>query len=244
MAGTSSCPVTARRIGARVIELVAVAASVATLGSAVAATPAVGDTYVYRISNGYNNEVRGKIQYRVEKVDADRVTVAVATDAPAMGAAPRTEIYTIDGNWLRHPVANHDQVVDYDFTPAYPAVSPPAGTSAPWSTRVNAVNPQTGQRNSVRVDGEVLGSERITTTAGTFDTIKVFRRSYAGDWGAFLRETRITETEWYAPALGRPVRVESNSEWLDISRCGRGGCPWFRGDWNIIELAEISVAKP
>jgi len=24
----------------------------------------------------------------------------------------------------------------------------------------------------------------------------------------------------------------------------RGGCPWFRGDWNIVELAEISAAKP
>ena len=28
---------------------------------------AEGDAYVYRISNGYNNEVRGKVSYRVEK---------------------------------------------------------------------------------------------------------------------------------------------------------------------------------
>lgn len=208
-------------------------------GAAAGTLAATGDTYVYRVSNGYNSEVRGKISYRVEKADADRIEVSVTTDTPSVGAA-RTEIYTKDGNWLRHPLVNHDQYRDYDFSSALPVYA----ESGTWSVRVNATDAATGRRNSVRVDGEVVGRERITVPAGSFDTIKITRRVYAGDWDGFMRETNIVETDWYVPALGRPVRRESKSSWQDLSRCARGGCPWFRGDWNVLELAETSVAKP
>ena len=203
-----------------------------------AATAATGDTYVYTISNGYNSETRGKISYRVEKVDADRIEVSVLTDTPSAGRA-RTEVYNKAGDWVRHPLVNHDEYLDYEFATPLPVYS----TGGNWSTRVNAVDPATGKRNSVRVDGEVVGNERITVPAGTFDTIKIKRRVYAGDFEAFKQETQIIETDWYVPALGRPVRSESKSTWLDLSRCTRGGCPIFRGDWNILELAETS-AKP
>ena len=43
---------------------------------------AVGDTWVYRVSNGYNNEVRGQIRYQVEKVDAGRTVVSATPDDP------------------------------------------------------------------------------------------------------------------------------------------------------------------
>lgn len=210
---------------------------------ATAATAATGDAYVYRISNGYNNEVRGKISYRIEKTEADRIEVAVTPDTPSAGVA-RTEVYTRNGNWLRRPLASHDQLRDYEFATALPVYAPPNDSTGPWSVRVNALDPATGKYNSVRVDGEVLGSERITVPAGTFDTIKIVRRMYAGDWDGFKLETTIMEIDWYAPALGRPVKSESKSSWLDNSRCSRGGCPTFRGDWNIFELTEINAAKP
>ncbi len=210
---------------------------------ATSAPAATGDAYVYRISNGYNNELRGKISYRVDKTEADRIEVAVTTDTPSAGVA-RTEVYTKNGNWLRHPLASHDQLRDFEFTTALPVYAPPGDATGSWSVRVNALDPATGKHNSVRVDGEVLGSERITVPAGTFDTIKIMRRTYAGDGDGFRLETNIVEIDWYAPALGRPVKSESKSSWLDTSRCTRGGCPTFRGDWNILELAEISSAKP
>jgi hypothetical protein len=230
--------VTARVLASFVTAVV----TATTLSPVAAAAPAAGDTYVYRVSNGYNHEVRGQIHYRIDKIDADRVTVAVTTDTPSLGA-PRTEVYTKEGNWLRHPLVNHDFPREYEFAPAYPAYALPLDSGKSWSVRINAVDPASGRRNSVRVDGEVLGSERITVLAGTFDTIKIARRVYAGDWDGFLRETNITETDWYAPALGRPVRTESKSMWQDMSRCSRVVC-WFRGDWNVLELAAASTAKP
>jgi hypothetical protein len=207
------------------------------------ASAATGDAYVYRVVNGYNNEVRGTVQYRVEKFSADRVEVAVTTDTPSAGST-RTEIYSGGGNWLRHPLATHDQLRDFEFATALPVYGSADQAGGSWSTRVNAVDQATGRRNSVRVDGSVVGNERVTVPAGTFDTIKIKRRTYVGDWDGFLRETHIEETDWYAPALGRPVKSDSKSTWQDFSRCTRGGCPWFRGDWNVSELAEIGVARP
>ena len=214
-------------------------AAMLAAGGAAGALAATGDAYVYRISNGYNSEVRGTISYRVGKVDADRIEVAVTTDTPSAGVA-RTEVYTREGNWLRHPLASHDQLRDYEFASALPVYA----DGGSWSVRVNAVDPATGKRSSVRVDGEVVGKERITVPAGTFDTVKIMRRIYAGDWDGFMRETQIVETDWFAPALGRPVKSDTKSSWQDMSRCSRGGCPWFRGDWNIVELAETSAARP
>ena len=224
-------------VTAAAIVAASIAPAIASAASAVA-----GDTVVFRVANGYNNESRGQIQYHIDEINADRVTVSASTDVPALGLQ-KTAIYTKEGNWLRHTLTNHDQPVEYEFSPPYPAYVFPLETGKSWSLRVTATNPVTGQRNSVRVDGEVLGSERISTPAGAFDTIKVRRRVYAGDWESFRRETNIVETEWYAPALGHTVKGDSKSSWEDMSRCVRSGCG-FRGDWNIFELMEIRSEKP
>lgn len=214
----------------------------AATGPAVAATAAVaGETYVYLISNGYSKEPRGQISYRVERVDTDRTAVSVTPDSPALGQAYNV-IYTHEGNWLRHPLTNHDQPVHYEFAQAYPAYLFPLDPGKSWSVRVVATNPDTGKTSSVRVDGTVLGAERIRVPAGEFDTIRITRLVYAGDWESFRRETNIMETEWYAPALGRAVRSESRSEWIDLSRCGRANCQPFHGDWNVYELVAFDPA--
>ena len=206
-----------------------------------AAAPAAGDIYVYRVINAYNGEAQGQVTYRVDRIDADRVTVSVTPDNAALGSA-HTEIYTKDDNWLRHPVINHDRPVEYEFSPPFPSYVFPLDAGKSWSIRVNATNPVSGQRNSVRVDGEVAGTERITTPAGAFDTIKVKRRVYAGDWEAFVFETNITETDWYAPAVGRPVRSERNSGYMNPQKCGNpsSACTPVRGDWHVFELVSYN----
>ena len=216
--------------------LAAVVSAVIVLVTATrpaAAAPAVGDTYVYRLTDGYTKQVRGQISYRVDTIDAYRMVVAVTADTPSAGIA-RTEIYTNEGNWLRHPIINHDQPVEYEFATAYPAYLFPLEAGKSWSLRVDAINPATGRRNSVRVDGEVIGAERIRVPAGEFDTIKVQRLVYAGDWEGFRRETNIIETDWYAPAMGRAVRSESSSQYLDSTRARC--CIRVAGDWNVYEL--------
>ena len=228
-----------KRLLASVVAAAAIVAAGA--GPAAAAAAAAGDTYVYRVSNGYSKEPRGQISYRIERVDADRIAVSVTPDSPALGQAYHV-IYTHEGNWLRHPLANHDRPVEYEFAQPYPAYAFPLDPGKSWSVRVDATNPAAAKISNVRVDGTVLGTERIRVPAGEFDTIRIRRLVYAGDWDGFLRETNIMETEWYAPALGRAVRSESRSEWKDLSRCGRADCQPFRGDWNVSELVAVTLA--
>ena len=206
-----------------------------------AAAPGVGDQYVYRVINAYNGEVVGQVAYRVDKVDAGQVTVAVTPDNPSLGL-PHTDILASDGNWLRHPLINHDKPVEYTYSPAFPAYVAPLDAGKSWSTRVSATTPERGRPNSVRVDGDVVGNERITTPAGSFDTIKVKRRVYAGDWEAFSMETNIVETDWFAPALGRPVRTDRNSSYMDSQQCSKPGfgCTPVRGDWHVYELVSYN----
>lgn len=216
---------------------------IGTALTAVAA-PALGDSFVYRVINAYNGEVVGHVAYRVDKVDAGQILVSVTPDRAALGS-PHTEILAGDANWVRHTLINHDTPVEYTFSPPYPAYVAPLDAGKSWSMRVSATELTSGRRNSVRVDGEVLGNERISTPAGPFDTIRVKRRSYAGDWEAFRNETNIDETEWFAPALGLAVKTERKSGYIDQQRCAtRLACSPIRGDWFIYELASYSKNKP
>ena len=216
------------------------AAALAVTGHAAA--PAMGDTYVYSVVNKYSKEALGQLRFRVEKVEAESVTVSVTPSAPSAGAA-RTHVYAKGGNWLRHPMESHGKPVEYVFTSPYPAYVLPLEKGKSWSQRVQARVEGSQRGRSVRVDGRVLGNERVRVPAGEFDTIVIRRLVYTGDAENFMTETQVMETEWYAPELGRPVRFERNSGWLDTSQCGRGrGCD-FKGDWNMIELVEAPAGR-
>jgi hypothetical protein len=228
------------RIGVIFTLVAAAAIAAASLRPAMAAQAAAGDTFVYRVVDGYSSEPRGQISYRVDSADAGRVVMSVFTERSGSKLAA-TEIYTPDGNWLRHPVVNRDRGVDYEFSQAYPNYDMPLDNGKQWSGRVNAVNPATGLLRSVRVDAEVIGTERVRVPAGEFDTIKIRRTVYAGDGEYRLGETTIFETDWFAPALGRSVRVARKSGYIDTSR-GRENRA-VRGDWDIYELVSAPTAK-
>jgi hypothetical protein len=231
----------ARALFAAPAAAVLLAALVTPL-DAPAAPPAAGDAYVYAHVNGYSREVLGHLRYRVDKTDASSITLSVTPDHPAAWV-PRTEIRTREGNWLLHPVENHGWKVDYLFATAYPAYVFPLDPGRSWSVRVNATAHGDPRTRSVRVDGKVMGPERIRVPAGEFDAVKIERVVYPGDANPGQTETHIIETDWYAPALGRPVRTERKSQWQEPSRCGRFmGCD-FRGDWDVFELIEVRAAR-
>ena len=216
----------------------------AVLGPAApaAAASSAGDTYVYQYVNAYNKEVRGKLHYQVDRVEADRITVSVSPDTAEVGWA-HSETYTKEGNWLQNLVESHGVPEAYEFATAYPAYVFPLDPGKSWSVRVNATVPGTyTPSRSVRVDGEVIGNERIRVPAGEFDTIKVKRIVYTGDTYFTRQETRVTEFDWYVPALGRPVRTERKSDWLDVSQCSRIGCQ-FHGSWYVLEMLEARAAS-
>jgi hypothetical protein len=172
------------------------------------------------------------------------VTYSINPDKAAAGWQ-HTVVLTPEGNWLRHLVESHGEKIEYEFATAYPAFVFPLDTGKTWSIRVKATVPGAyiDKNRSVRVDGKVLGTERIRVPAGEFDTIKVRRTAYPGDPAFMLSETYITETDWYVPALGRAVRTERSSIYLDMNSCAPLSRCEARGDWDIYELAEIRAVK-
>ena len=222
-----------RRASQGVIALIALAAT------CCASAATVGDTWVYRVINGFNGETAGHVRHEISPAStANGVVVEVTPDNRALGL-PRTEMLTPDGQWLRHPLDNHGLATEYEFTPALPAVSPAQGKS--WSVRVKARAAGADYARSVRIDGEVLRGERIRVPAGEFDTLKIRRIIYPGDAGDFKTETRIDEIDWFAPALGRSVRTETRSSWRQSQGCRRGYCT-YNGDWHISELIQAPTA--
>jgi hypothetical protein len=208
------------------------------------AMAAAGDSYVYRVINGYNRETVGHVrQTDTPATTAQGQVLAVTVDTPALGT-DRTEMYAAQGQWLRRPLDNHGRPVDYEFGIALPAVPAQAGTQS-WSTRVPAKVAGEPRSRSVRVDGRVLGEARIRVPAGEFETLKIQRIIYAGDADFSITETRITEIDWYSPSLGRSIRTETRSDWRDMrSGCRRPEQCDYRGDWHIFELAEVTRANP
>jgi hypothetical protein len=222
----------------------AAALAAALVGTAVpaAGAPMVGDAYTYRLVNGYNKEVRGQVLQEVTSTGSARVAYSVTPDS-AMAGWQHTVVVTPEGNGLRLLIDSHGEKIEYEFAAAYPAYVFPLDAGKSWSLRVKAAVANDPRGRSVRVDGKVIGAERIRVPAGEFDTIKVQRRVYPGDEAFMLGETQITETDWYAPALGRPVRTERRSNYFDHNLCGQMPPCEARGDWDIYELVEVRVAK-
>ena len=220
--------------------LATLASLLVTTGHASATPPAVGDRYVYRLTDGYNPEIRGQLSQRVENIEGGRITLAVTLERSG-SKKETTEIRTLKGDWLRHAITSRDQPFDYDFTQPYSAYPLPLDPGKKWSMRVNAYVPATGGQRSLRVDAKIIGRERISVPAGEFDTVKIERSIYAGDAEYNLRETNTLEVEWYAPALGRSVRLVSKSEYRDTAKGIRNQL--MRGDWNIFELTTIQKSN-
>ncbi|MBM3356358.1 MAG: hypothetical protein FJY54_01330 [Betaproteobacteria bacterium] len=196
----------------------------------------VGDESRYSLHDGYTKLPRGTLEYQVTAIKGDTVTVHVQHDGRAS-----TELYTRDWNWRERPMTNLQSL---RYQPAYPALPFPLAAGKTWRAYVNATDPATGEVNQVRIDGRVLGWDRVKVPAGEFDALKVERLVFAGNHDYFRSQEYITEVDWYAPRLGWIVKHSSTSGFIDQRSCGNRGCPWIRNDWNVLELVSHHAGKP
>ena len=189
-----------------------------------------GDYWTYSAHDGYTKLPLGTLEYRVSSVQGETVTVLRQHDG-----RQSIELYTRDWNWRERPMTN---LQNFRYEPAYAALPFPLESGKAWQAYVKATDPETGRANRVRIDGKMLGWERVKVPAGEFDAIKVRRMVYAGNADVFTTEEHIIETDWYAPKLGQIVRHESSSRHLDrrVSCDNAPDCGVIRGDWNVVEL--------
>jgi hypothetical protein len=129
---------------------------------------------------------------------------------------------------------------NFRYEPPYPALPFPLEAGKTWRSYVKATDPATGRVNRVRIDGAVLGWERVKVPAGEFDALVVRRVVYAGNHDHFLSEEYITEVDWYSPGAGI-VKHSSRSGHIDTRLgCDRVCNQWINSGWNVAELLSHS----
>lgn len=189
-----------------------------------------GNNWTYLTYDGYTHIPKGTVDVRVTRVQGGTITVARTHEGRAW-----QEHYTTSNGWLDRPLTN---LQAFRYQPALPALPFPLHAGKRWREYVQATDPVTGRAYRVRIDGQVLGWERVRVPAGAFDALKVERRIYAGNAGYFRTEERIRELDWYSPQLGAVVRHEGASEYTDTSKsCRYADCGLIRNDWTVLELS-------
>lgn len=202
--------------------------------------------YRYAVSDGYTRIPRGTIAYRVAHISADSISVDVTTEREQS-----TETYTRDWNWLVRPATNMQTFI---YKPAYQAFQFPLSAGKKWTATATATDPADGRSFPVRIEGTVLGWEKVRVPAGEFDTLKVRRVVYLDYFKQGVRgESWIIETDWYAPAIGQVARKETTSRYWRLAaaepqfrfvrakgeRDGNDFPRFEQDDWLVYELINV-----
>jgi hypothetical protein len=143
-------------------------------------------------------------------------------------------------HWEREKLSNQPLVAlpgihPYAFSPPYPELPAQLEPGVSWSGETVAKNDVTGRSMRIKVTGKVAGHERVRVPAGEFDTLRIDRVTYLDDENDSHSPTRVTESEWYAPAVGRSIKYSTKSEYYEkVDKDGpQKPVP---GEWTIYEL--------
>ncbi len=199
---------------------------------------AVGDTWVYRHTDGYTKLPRGTFAHTISAIAGDVVTVQVKAED---GAIVATDRFTRDWNWLDKPMTN---IQRFRYDPPYAAFRFPLTVGKSWSEYTRATDVATGKTYDLaRVDGKVPGWQRVTAPAGAFDAVFVQRAAYSGAATFERTQEYIVENNWYAPAVNNVVVGSYRSQYKDKTQSDPPDYGWRNNDWTLIELLEYRPAR-
>ena len=155
----------------------------------------VGEVAVYAVRLGSQAT---EDTVAVTSVDAGQITTRFSR---ANRTPPESEaIYTEEWN----PVLVGSSGTR--FEPASRTLQFPLEVGKGWESKALASTP-TGAKSRFEMTGKVVGSEKLKTPAGEFDTYKVENTGWVNgvSWnGSF----KVVQTAWYAPAINRMVRFD------------------------------------
>lgn len=201
------------RLLAPVLVAACIAAPQATKAESPVAAPAYarGDTWIYREIDGYGQRRElGRWVAEVTESGPGGNVIAVRGDMRGDGGERRTQT---GGAISAGRIST--QVPSGTFNPPlqlYPATLAPGGR---WSQETQRSDATVGGARALRIEGRVIGWEKVRVPAGEFDALRIERTLYLGDSGRYRTQTRRYETEWYSPAVGGPVKLQAWEQWSD-----------------------------
>lgn len=161
----------------------------------------VGQTWSYRRTDLWRNEVIERYEQELRIQDGDRWTVqwriTDTSDPQRRGS--------ITGEYLDVKTL---AFADPKMTGKHIPLSFPLHTGKKWSFKYS-YNPQHNRDVTVEQNATVVGWEYVTVPAGRFHAIKVVHEGqYRAIDSAFPWSGIIQETYWYAPDARRVVKME------------------------------------
>ena len=155
----------------------------------------VGDRWSYELKDAATGDLRHSATILVVDVTDKEINTQitlVGRDRPLM--------YIYGRDWGRIQDAN------WKFQPPEGGFKFPLKVGAEWRAETAARHLSKGTGLQGSTADKVLGEEKVTTAAGTFDTYKVQRVLRQTDSNDQTKGSVTTATYWYAPAVNRWVK--------------------------------------
>lgn len=171
----------------------------------------VGDRWVYEGRDGFRAPVRWQETHEVVGVGPQGITVRIVAKGDGIDVQ-RTEQWIAPGLVERGAVFASETKT---FDPPLMRYRYPLVAGMRWSQRVRDPAAPRGPYGPIDRYTTVGGYERITTPAGTFDTIRLRVLMRLDDETFWRTPTDCNHLVWYAPALGIAVREEREGEYRE-----------------------------
>jgi len=155
-----------------------------------------GDRWVYEVKDEITGDVKETTTVVVLDVSDKEINTRVSTRGIQR---PRQVVF--DPGWNRID----DSVWKYRPSDGT-GVRTPLEVGKEWRFESKATHFQYGTAISITGQSKVVGAEKITTSAGTFETFKVDTTSRQINSNDQTKASTVTATLWYAPSINRWVR--------------------------------------
>ncbi len=208
-------------------------------GGPPAAAPAyrVGDRWVYHAEDGYRLKTVWDETHEITAIGADGITVRVTLKGPSTDVV-RTEKWSAPGVVIEGAV--YEQETDR-FDPPLQRYKFPLAVGESWNQRVRDLNKEPGPYAPIVRHVSVDGYEQVTTSAGTFDTLRMRVIMDLDDETFWRSATNCNDVVWYAPALGAAVREHDESKWREKSE--NGAAVYHPGQYMNVELVSYTRGR-
>lgn len=184
-----------RGITAALLAVVVFAFGAAEAKDAAKVDVRVGDRWSYELKDAATGDLRNSATIVVVGVTDKEINTQITM---ANKDRPLTYIYGHD--WGRI------QDSQWKFQPPEGGFKLPLKVGAEWRAETAAMHLHNGNSLQGSSVDKVLGEEKMTTAAGTFDTYKVQRVLQQTNNNDQTKASVTTSTYWYAPAVNRWVK--------------------------------------
>lgn len=155
----------------------------------------IGDRWSYEITD----EVSGDLKHTMTVVVLDVSDKEINTRVSTRGLGPRQIVY--DRSWSRVD----DSVWKYAPSDGT-GIQSDLQVGKEWRFANQAHHFKNGTSVSTTGHSKVVGQEKLTTSAGTFDTFKIETTMRQLNSNDQTKAATVNNTLWYAPSINRWVR--------------------------------------